>query len=316
MRHVRKGQFQRATMPAVLRHFAPTESLHALGEVDLDALWGAGKRLILLDVDNTLIPWKGRDIPTETTEWIVRAKALGFELCVLSNTRHPERLKDVCARMDLKFIRDRFKPSRRMFNIALANFKRERNEAVMVGDQLFTDVFGANRSGIDALWIMPLGSKEFFGTSLISRNLERLVSGALYRYFQPHPEFTREAGLYRSGLLLSFMKFVGAGVVSTLVDLGLHWILMHSPLRVMVANYISQNITHVSLFTDKAISDTAFGPLKVGPVCLAILNSYMLNRALATFEGQQAKAAQMCHAPNADDYRPILTFLLSPSDFF
>ncbi|MFX8828789.1 HAD-IA family hydrolase, partial [Acinetobacter baumannii] len=92
-------------------------------------------------------------MPPETLTWISRAKSMDFSLCVLSNTRKPDRLVKLCGQMGLEFIRDRFKPSPRMFLLALERHKLSAEQAVMIGDQLMTDVLGANRAGIDAIWV-------------------------------------------------------------------------------------------------------------------------------------------------------------------
>jgi len=175
----RTGQFDRSQLKA-LRKLCPCQACDSIYDIDLDALKKQGKKLILLDVDNTILPWKSEKYTAELLAWVDRIKAAGMKLCILSNTRHPARLIRIAEKLGIDYIRDKFKPSRRMYEIALERYQAQKEEAVMVGDQLFTDVLGANRTGIDAIWVKPIAYKEFAGTK-ISRLGERLVRNRLYR---------------------------------------------------------------------------------------------------------------------------------------
>ena len=106
-------------MPSLLRKFSPHESLAAVQDVNLEALKESGKTLILLDVDNTLLPWRGSDVPPAVLKWLAQGKSLGFQFCILSNTRHPERLKILSEMLGIQYIRAKFKPSRQMYFMAL-----------------------------------------------------------------------------------------------------------------------------------------------------------------------------------------------------
>ena len=141
-----------------------------------------------------------------------------------------------------------------------------------------------------------MAGKEFVGTTVISRNLERILGLFLYRYFQPHEGTVAETGLFRPTVVFQFVKFVAVGVIATVVDWGLVWILMnkamwgHSLLRVKVGTWAIHHIVGGPL-TEKAISDAAIPFLKVGPVLCAILTSYLLNRKARTFNHQAEKAS-------------------------
>ena len=93
MSRFRTGKFARDEMPSLLRKFSPHESLATVQEVNLESLKESGKTLILLDVDNTLLPWRGNDVPSAVLKWLAQGKSLGFQFCILSNTRHPVRLR-------------------------------------------------------------------------------------------------------------------------------------------------------------------------------------------------------------------------------
>ncbi|MBX3111818.1 MAG: YqeG family HAD IIIA-type phosphatase [Fimbriimonadaceae bacterium] len=281
-------------MPRVLRHFSPSESLDGLEKVDLAALHAAGKRLVLLDVDNTLLPWKSEDIPDATKRWIEAGKALGLRFTVLSNTHNPARLERLCQAVGVGFIRDRAKPSRRMFLMAVDQAGVAKDQAVMVGDQLLTDVWGANRSGIDAIWVKPIHHREFIGTTLVSRRVEWLLGHFLYRYFQGDgADEEHRPGFFRRQVVQQFVKFFVVGGVATVVDLGLHYYLMFAAragdqsLMEVAGRWAVATLPWEAHETN--LKDAAYAPLKVVPVVLAIMVSYLLNRAW-TFQATHQRA--------------------------
>lgn len=291
MKGFRSGQFERHRVPVAFQRFCPQAALDSLYDVDLEQLWKEGKRLLLLDVDNTLLPWKSTDIPEQTFGWISSAKELGFDICILSNTRHPDRLKGLCERLEVDFLRDKFKPNPRVYHMALEKFGREPDEAIMVGDQLLTDIWGANRAGIDAIWVKPMSKKEFVGTRHVSRRIEWMVGQVLHGYLVEHPLGDQpRSGLFRQKVAAQAIKFALVGGLVTIIDLGLHRFLMFGVrmptgelLREDVGRWAIQTFSPGTVVTPDSLSGAAYGPLKVPPVILAIVASFVLNRWF-TFE--------------------------------
>ncbi len=289
MRYFRSGRIHRAAVPWHLRRFSPVAALNALEEVDLQEAHERGKRLILLDVDNTLLPWRAEDVGENTLLWIQEAKELGFDLCIISNTRNPERLKRIAGKLGIDFIRDRFKPSRRMYHLATKKFGHTEAETLMIGDQLLTDIWGANRAGIDAIWVKPIGPTEFVGTKYISRNIERVIGRLLHDHFQESPTAIPEPGFFGHEIFAQLIKFALVGGAATFIDVGLHYFLMFRaqiggvPLREVAGTWAIHTFNLNWPLDDGHIADAAYAPLKVVPVLLAIIVSYLLNR-LYTFK--------------------------------
>ncbi|MCB0825236.1 MAG: YqeG family HAD IIIA-type phosphatase [Armatimonadetes bacterium] len=293
MNSFRPGKFHRDRIPRSIQRFSPTSALSSLQNVDLDDLKAAGKKLILIDVDNTLLPWRAEEIPPDTLEWVNRAKELGFDICILSNTRNPERLTRISGKMGLDFIRAKFKPSTEMYLLALDKYDHSPSHAVMIGDQLLTDIWGANRTGIDAIWVKPIGKREFIGTRVISRKIEWVVGRFLYRYFQADgADAEQRPGFFGRQVVRQFVKFGVVGVLSTVVDWGLHRVLLFvvPGLQEKVGNAVMNTFQPGAQHTAEAIYDAAYGPLKIGPVLLAIFVSYTLNR-LFTFDLEDRSAS-------------------------
>lgn len=290
MSQFQSGRFKRHEVSGPLKAICPDEAFHSLQEIDLEAVAQAGKKLVLLDVDNTLLPWRSEDIPKETLEWIQKGKDCGLQFCILSNTRNTERLQRLAGEMGLQYMNGRFKPSPAMYRQALEEFGFEPGQALMIGDQLFTDILGANRTGIETMWVKPMHKREFVGTK-VSRMGERLVRNRLYRFLDPYDEIPDEpiTPFLKRKVIRQFIKFCIVGASSTIIDLGLHFVLMfvvtvHGELlRDIVGRWGEIHIMGNNAPSPDDVKNTAFGIFKVITVGLAILNSFYWNRKW-TFE--------------------------------
>ncbi len=149
-------------------------------EIDAAELRSLGIEAVLLDLDNTLVGWQRHDIPAEVFAWIEALKAAGIRLCLVSNTRHGRRLVSLSQELGVPYVRRAWKPRRRGFLNALAELQAEPSKTAMVGDQMFTDVFGGNRMGLYTIMVRPMHRREFLGTK-ISRAAEWVLLGVFRR---------------------------------------------------------------------------------------------------------------------------------------
>ncbi|RMG25466.1 MAG: YqeG family HAD IIIA-type phosphatase [Armatimonadetes bacterium] len=164
----------RSRVPSGLRRFCPDHHVRSVAEIDPLHLREAGIEAVLLDLDNTLVAWKGHEIPDSTREWVQKCKEAGLKLCLVSNTRNAPRLEALSQELDVPYVRAKMKPSRQGFMRALERLQVKPEHAVMVGDQLFTDVWGANRMGMRSIWVERIHPREFVGTR-VSRMVERIL---------------------------------------------------------------------------------------------------------------------------------------------
>ena len=167
-------------MNAILRLLRPTLCAESVPEIDIAELKRLGVQALLLDLDNTLVLWRGWDIPAAVLDWVKEALAQGMKVCIVSNTRNPKRVQQLAEELGISYVRRGMKPRRGGFRDALKLLGVERAESAVVGDQIFTDVLGGNRLGVLTVLVSPMGSREFFGTK-ISRFFERMVLGMLER---------------------------------------------------------------------------------------------------------------------------------------
>ncbi len=300
----RAGEFDRSRIRGFFRPFCPARAIHAITDVDLHGLLIREKKLILLDVDNTIVHWRQNEFDPDVVAWIEEAKTLGFHVAIISNTRKVERLQALADKLGLVTMSGRFKPSRNMFLRALHKFNLEPKDAVMIGDQLFTDVLGANRTGIEAIWVKQSSSKDFIGTK-ISRMGERFLRSWLYRALveAETPIYTVEADALAptpsSSVLKQIVRFAVVGGSSFIIDTGILFFLMFvaksgghlwsESLGRWLMGEFPRQFSHASHLSDPAI--WIFKPISAG---VAILNSFVWNRRW-TFEirGKESRAQQL-----------------------
>ncbi len=140
-----------------------------------------GIRGVILDLDNTLVPWRGAEISPEVAEWVSQMRAAELRLCIVSNTHRPERLRRLADAFTIPYIPGSDKPRRRGFLRALEVMETGPRETAVVGDQMMTDVWGGNRCGLMTVLVERLTRDEFFGTRLVNRTLEGLLLKRLRR---------------------------------------------------------------------------------------------------------------------------------------
>lgn len=276
----RTGPFERQRLGSTWQPFCPISAAESMLHIDLEPLAKAGKRLVLMDVDNTLLPWRSEQLTEEAAAWVRGGKALGFDFCLISNTRDRDRLKRLADQLDVHYMLGKFKPSRQMFFRALEQFNVEPGAAVMIGDQLVTDVYGANRAGIDAIWVKRLGDLELF-TTRINRLVERLISKRLYQSMDSSSDWGGPVLLKRP-IVRQFLKFCVVGATSFIIDAGLHRILMFHATwdgRTLPQIFGGWALEQLGRPPDvKGAHDLAASAFKVLTAGLAILNSFIWNR--------------------------------------
>lgn len=129
---------------------------------------------LILDVDNTLIDIN-RKIIDGAEEWCNNLKKHGIRICILSNTSNEEKAKDVAKKLEVPYIFFAKKPFKKGFYRAqkLLDIEKSREIAV-VGDQLFTDIIGANRAKMVPILVQPVDKKDLWYTK-IKRPIENIV---------------------------------------------------------------------------------------------------------------------------------------------
>ena len=120
---------------------------------------GRGLRLLLLDLDNTLLPYESDEPTPELEKWIARMRSAGAEPFIFSNNRGG-RPAIVAEKLGLGFIGRAKKPNPRKLLSLLREKGIDRGEAALIGDQIYTDIFCARRAGVLALAVRPIDARK------------------------------------------------------------------------------------------------------------------------------------------------------------
>lgn len=112
-------------------------------------------RLLMLDFDNTMLPYTSKVPTRELLLWIDRMKRGGITLYVVSNSRK-HKAKDFCAAHNIGCVTRSKKPFQRGIRQCLSRCGVPSREAALAGDQIFTDVLGANCAGAVSILVKPI----------------------------------------------------------------------------------------------------------------------------------------------------------------
>lgn len=156
----------------MLKIFYPKRIADSPYVIDYDNLYKEGYRGIIFDIDNTLVEHDA-DASPEAIQQIARIKKIGFKVCLISNN-NKERVTRFNKDIKAKYIYKANKPSKKSFIRAMKLMGTSIDNTVFIGDQLFTDIFGANRIGMMSYFVKPIGPKEEIQI-VFKRKLERIV---------------------------------------------------------------------------------------------------------------------------------------------
>lgn len=135
----------------MFKKFYPYEYANSVFDIDYNKLYNRGYKGIIFDIDNTLVH-HGDNSTEEIDELFNKIQGIGLKTLLLSNNNE-ERVKRFLANINSLYICDAQKPKRENYLKALEMMNIKKEEAIFVGDQLFTDILGANRSGIASILV-------------------------------------------------------------------------------------------------------------------------------------------------------------------
>lgn len=141
----------------ITRYF-PHEYEDDVFTIDYDALYRIGIRGLIFDIDNTLVP-HGKGSSEKVDALFGRLKAMGFTTLLLSNNG-TQRIENFNANIGSLYIADAGKPATEGFNKALSMLAMDKEQTVVIGDQVFTDICGANRCGIANILVKYINHKK------------------------------------------------------------------------------------------------------------------------------------------------------------
>lgn len=156
----------------ILERFYPDEYVASTYKIPFEKLYEEGYRGVIFDIDNTLVP-HGAPADERAKKLFARLREIGFESCLISNNQEP-RVKMFNEEIQTRYIYNAHKPSTKNYIRAMEEMGTDKDNTVFVGDQLFTDVWGAKRAGIHNILVKPIHPKEEIQI-VLKRYLERIV---------------------------------------------------------------------------------------------------------------------------------------------
>jgi hypothetical protein len=142
----------------MFRNFYPNIYLKSVDEIDFEKLRDNGIRGIISDIDNTLVP-HGAPADEHIIELFEKIHSIGIDTCLISNNQQP-RVEPFAKKVKSNYICDAHKPSVKNYIKAMEIMETDVHSTIFIGDQIFTDIWGANRTGIKSIMVEKINPKE------------------------------------------------------------------------------------------------------------------------------------------------------------
>ena len=152
--------------------FFPDEYLGSTYKIPFEKLYEQGYRGVIFDIDNTLVP-HGAPADDRAKKLFEKLRALGFRYCFVSNNQKP-RVEPFAKAVEGDFIENAHKPAVKNYKKACQVIGIDLDRTIFIGDQLFTDIYGAKRAGIRTILVKPIHPKEEIQI-VLKRYLEKIV---------------------------------------------------------------------------------------------------------------------------------------------
>ena len=160
----------------MFNYFFPDAYVASTYVISFEKLYEEGIRGVIFDIDNTLVP-HGAQADKRAKELFVKLREMGMSTCLISNNQEP-RVKMFNEEIGVDYVSNAHKPSTKNYKKAMELMGTNTTNTIFVGDQLFTDVYGAKRTGIRNILVKPIHPQEEIQI-VLKRYLEKVV---LYFY--------------------------------------------------------------------------------------------------------------------------------------
>ena len=150
----------------------PSDDYDSAYDIDFYAYYNKGYRGILFDVDNTLVE-HGQPVTIRAIELFARLREAGFKTCIISNNKE-YRVKPLADALESYYVYKAGKPAARGYIEGMEHMGTSGSTTLFVGDQIFTDILGANRAGIHSILVKPVAKHEEIQI-VLKRKLEYFI---------------------------------------------------------------------------------------------------------------------------------------------
>ncbi|MFJ8063080.1 YqeG family HAD IIIA-type phosphatase [Psychrobacillus sp. NPDC096426] len=167
-------------------YFIPSEFVRSIFHITPEFLKEKGVKAIITDLDNTLVEWDRPNATPKLIEWFATMKEAGIQVTIVSNNNQL-RVKLFADPLEIPFISKARKPLGKAFKQAVRKMDVNREEVVVIGDQLLTDVFGGNRQKLHTILVIPVAKSDGFVTKF-----NRMIERRIFSYLDKKGQVTWE----------------------------------------------------------------------------------------------------------------------------
>ena len=154
--------------------FIPDMYQKSIYHIDYDKLQDNGIKCLLIDLDNTCVPYKDKEPNKKLIDLFETLKDMDFKIIIFSNALKG-RIKPFKDALNVDCLARANKPYKKNFLKVIKLFNYDLSEVAIIGDQLYTDILGGNKVGIKTILVNPMSSDDMFITRFIYRNLEKRI---------------------------------------------------------------------------------------------------------------------------------------------
>ena len=140
------------------RFLFPSEYYDSTYSIDFKSYYDKGYRAVLFDIDNTLVPHNFAS-DEKSIQLMADLKKIGFKICLVSNNKEP-RVASFNEFLKVEYIYKAGKPLKKGYVAAMEKLGTTKKNTLFVGDQLFTDIWGANNAGLHCILVKPINKHE------------------------------------------------------------------------------------------------------------------------------------------------------------
>ena len=157
----------------MFKKFYPDYKLKNIDEIDFNIFAEKNIKFALLDIDNTLVSYTSPLADDVARNFLSKLTENGIRYVFVSNN-HRDRVEKFASEFNAFYVNDSGKPLLFGIKRAMRHLGAKKENTVLIGDQVFTDVYGGNRAGLLTIMVEPIEAKEtpFFG---VKRKLEKIV---------------------------------------------------------------------------------------------------------------------------------------------
>ncbi len=160
-------------MKLLEKYFLPSDYVKHFYSITPEYLKERGIKAVITDLDNTLVGFDEAHANEVVLNWFKSMNENDVKVTIVSNG-NKTRVSEFCDPHDIDYIFSAKKPLGRAFRKAVRMMNVESADTVMIGDQLMTDVFGANRAGLESILVLPVKKKDGWAT-VLNRRIERRI---------------------------------------------------------------------------------------------------------------------------------------------